>query len=97
MSASAAPSPPNEQRRIQELREYGLLDRFNCHGCENVSRQDPELDRITRMAARICQVPMALISIVSGKKQWFLANEGLREEPPAAPACSPADGAAPGT
>ncbi|WP_137680739.1 sensor histidine kinase [Aurantiacibacter suaedae] len=40
---------------------------------------DPELQAITRFAARLCKVPVALVSIVEDSRQRFLAREGLEE------------------
>ncbi len=46
---------------------YEILDKGN----------DPALDRLTRMAAMICEVPIALISLVDRDRQWFKSSYGL--------------------
>lgn len=38
---------------------------------------DPELDRIVKFAARLCDVPFALVNLVGSDMQSFLAREGL--------------------
>jgi PAS domain S-box-containing protein len=60
-------APADEEKRLRVLRDYGLdsLD------------DDPELTAITRFAAKLCQVPVALVSLVEEERQRFLAREGL--------------------
>lgn len=38
---------------------------------------DPQLDAITRFAAALCGVPIALVSLVEANRQRFLGNTGL--------------------
>lgn len=69
-----APSKPaNEALRIDTLRALHLLD------------TDPEerFDRITRLARRLFDVPVALVSLVDKQRQWFKSHQGLetRETP----------------
>jgi len=59
--------PRNEVRRVAALRGLGILD---------TPRED-RFDRYTRIAARIFDVPIALISLVDGNRQWFKSAEGL--------------------
>lgn len=63
----AAPHPPNEQERLQALREYQIL------------RTPPEaaFDEITRSAQRICATPIALLSLVDERCQWFKSHIGV--------------------
>jgi diguanylate cyclase (GGDEF)-like protein len=63
----AAPRPANEEARLRALRSYGVLD------------SEPELsfDRVTRLVARVLEVPIALISLVDADRQWFKACVGL--------------------
>jgi signal transduction histidine kinase len=61
------PEPPQETRRLQALREYEILD----------SLPEADYDQITSLAAQLCQTPIALISLVDEKRQWFKATQGL--------------------
>lgn len=56
-----------EQRRLSALRGYGVLDTPN----------EPEFDAVVHKAAQICRTPIALISFVDDKRQWFKAKVGL--------------------
>ncbi|MFI8378025.1 ATP-binding protein [Leeuwenhoekiella sp. NPDC079379] len=58
--------PKNESQRLVELEQLQLLD----------NASDPNFDTITRLAASICNVPVALISLVSENKQWFKSKIG---------------------
>lgn len=65
--------PPNELARVSLLRSLDILD------------TDPEdrFDRVTRIAQRLFDVPVALISLVDANRQWFKSCVGLdsRETP----------------
>ncbi len=63
------PRPTNERERLAALREYRILDT----GTEQV------YDDITSLAAYICQVPMAMISLVDDSRQWFKSRMGIRQ------------------
>jgi len=56
-----------ERRRLQVLWDYEILD----------TPPDAEFDALTQLAARLCQVPIATISFVDEKRQWFKARVGL--------------------
>lgn len=62
-----APLPPNEVQRLETLRGYDVLDTL------------PELafDDLTQLAAQICDVPIAAVSLVDGNRQWFKSTIGL--------------------
>jgi PAS domain S-box-containing protein len=62
-----APLLPNESQRLLALQGYQLLDTL----------PEKEFDEITRLAAAVCQVPVALISLVDDKRQWFKSKVGL--------------------
>ncbi len=64
---SAAPLPPDEEGRLRALRRSGLLD----------SAPDPSFDDFTRLAAFICDTPIALVSLVDADRQWFKSKVGL--------------------
>lgn len=59
--------PPNEPERLDELRRLGILD------------SDPErdYDDLTLLAAQICGTPMAMISLIDERRQWFKSRVGL--------------------
>lgn len=63
----AAPVPENESERLRRLRRYGILD----------TPPDPRFDRIARLAGRLLDCPIALISLVDEHRQWFKARVGL--------------------
>jgi len=60
------PIPDDEPRRLARLAEYDLLD----------SVPEPAFDRVAAVAARIFDVPTALISLVDADRQWFKARIG---------------------
>jgi len=61
-----APLPSDEAARLRALRELGVL----------FTPAEERFDRIARLAARLLQVPVALVSLVDGEVQWFKANHG---------------------
>ena len=62
----AAPKPINEAERLRALSEYRILG----------TRPEESYDNITNMAAMICHVPIALISLVDQSHQWFKSRVG---------------------
>jgi PAS domain S-box-containing protein len=60
-----------EKRRIETLRELNILD----------TEAERDFDDIIRLAALICETPIALISLIDEERQWFKAILGtcLRE------------------
>jgi two-component sensor histidine kinase len=62
-----------EKDRLAALRSYRVLD----------TSPEPAFDDLVRLAARACQTPMALISLIDERRQWFKAEVGLgvRETP----------------
>ncbi|QPF73056.1 diguanylate cyclase [Roseateles sp. DAIF2] len=61
------PLPPHEAARLQELHALGLLD----------TPREAAFDELTRLAAELCEVPIAAVSLVDAQRQWFKAQCGL--------------------
>ena len=61
------PYPANEQLRLQALHHYKVLD----------TPAEPSFDRLTALAAKLFDVPMALISLVDSDRQWFKSCIGM--------------------
>ena len=59
--------PEDESCRMDTLRSLGVLD----------TPPEERFDRLTRMAKRIFDVPIALVSIVDENRQWFKSCMGL--------------------
>jgi GAF domain-containing protein len=64
-----APLPTNEANRLKALREYHILD----------TETERTYDDITTLAAYICDVPIAMISLVDEARQWFKSKVGLTQ------------------
>jgi PAS domain S-box-containing protein len=60
-------SPDAEAQRLAALASYEIMDTL----------PEAQFDDLVRIAAQICDVPMALISLVDEQRQWFKANLGL--------------------
>jgi len=56
-----------ETKRLKALNSYNVLDTL----------PEKEFDAITRLASYICQVPIALISLIDDERQWFKSKVGL--------------------
>lgn len=61
------PLPANEIHRLRTLQLYKVLDT----GAEKT------LDDLAELAASICETPIAPISLVDDKRQWFKSKVGL--------------------
>ncbi|MGH7205018.1 MAG: response regulator [Nitrospiraceae bacterium] len=59
--------PPDEPKRLAILRELHILD----------TPAEERFDRITRLAQRLFDVPIVLISLVDATRQWFKSRQGL--------------------
>lgn len=67
MRSFSFPIPENEKERLAALASYEIMD----------SISENEFDAITRLAASICKVPIALISLLDENRQWFKAKVGI--------------------
>ena len=65
--------PATEPARLARLRALAVLD----------TEPEPLFDSFTRLAARVCGAPIALISLVDHERQWFKSCVGVavRETP----------------
>ncbi len=62
-----APPPANETKRLKVLWQYEVLDTV----------PEEVFDDLTELAAKICEAPIALISLVDENRQWFKSKIGL--------------------
>ena len=74
-----APYPANEAQRLDALRQAHILD----------TPPEEAFDDLTRLAAHICGVPIAAVSLIDSDRQWFKSVLGLevRETPRSAAFC----------
>lgn len=59
--------PENEEQRLQSLKSLKILD----------TPAEERYDRLTRIACRLMNVPIALVSMVDSTRQWFKSKQGL--------------------
>jgi len=59
--------PDNEAVRLKNLHSLKLLD----------TAPEERFDRLTRLARRLFDVPIALVSLVDANRQWFKSSAGL--------------------
>ena len=62
-----APTPKNERKRLEVLWQYDVLDTV----------PEQVFDDLTELAARICEAPIAMITLVDEKRQWFKSKIGV--------------------
>jgi PAS domain S-box-containing protein len=67
MEENKSPLPKNEQERLNALEKYNVLDTL----------EESEFNRLVELASIICKTPIALVSLVDEKRQWFKARVGL--------------------
>lgn len=67
MCMQAPKKPADESVRLATLRALKILD----------TAPEERFDRLTRLAKRLFGVPIALISLVDDKRQWFKSVQGL--------------------
>lgn len=59
--------PDDEAARLKNLHSLKLLD----------TAPEERFDRLTRLARRLFDVPIALVSLVDANRQWFKSSAGL--------------------
>ncbi len=62
-----APNTRGEKKRLQVLWQYDVLDTV----------PEEVFDDLTELAARICEAPIAMITLVDEKRQWFKSKIGV--------------------
>ena len=68
-----APQPGNEAARLAALRGLGILD----------TPPEERFDRLTRLAQRLFDVPIAMVTLIDADREWFKSCVGLdRSEMP---------------
>lgn len=68
-----AENHPKHSERLETLQKLGILD----------TPQEADFDDIVKLASRICDAPISLISLVDENRQWFKARVGFDQ--PATP------------
>ncbi|SHH00741.1 GAF domain-containing protein [Massilia sp. CF038] len=61
------PVAENEADRLRAMQATGLFD----------TPPEPEFDRLTWLATQVTDAPMALISLLSARRQWFKSRVGV--------------------
>ena len=67
MTAMTGTSIRNEGLRLAALNQYYILD----------TEREAQFDDIAELAGSICQTPMAAVSLVDEKRQWFKSRVGI--------------------
>jgi len=67
MKPKLAPIPKKEIQRIKVLWQYEILDTV----------PEEVFDDLTELAARICEAPIAMITLVDENRQWFKSKVGV--------------------
>src|SRR5881397_2801155 len=62
-----APIPTSDKQRLQVLWQYDVLD----------TMPEAVFDDLTELAARICEAPIAMITLVDEDRQWFKSKVGV--------------------
>jgi GAF domain-containing protein len=62
-----APIPANDKQRLKILWQYEILDTV----------PEEVFDDLTELAAIICEAPIAMITLVDEKRQWFKSKVGV--------------------
>ncbi|MCC4595140.1 diguanylate cyclase [Xanthomonas campestris pv. phormiicola] len=62
-----APLPADELERLRAVAELGMLD----------TPPEPVFDDLIWLASQLCDVPIALVTLIDEHRQWFKASRGL--------------------
>jgi GAF domain-containing protein len=62
-----APLPANEAERLHTLQRYAILD----------TAAEQEFDDLVRLAAHICDTPVAAVTFIDRERQWLKARLGI--------------------
>jgi signal transduction histidine kinase len=62
-------SPVYEEGRLAALNSYNILD----------TGEEKDFDDLTTLASAICQTPIAFISLIDDKREWFKSRRGIVE------------------
>ncbi|HEY0065280.1 MAG TPA: GAF domain-containing protein [Telluria sp.] len=65
--APAYPVAADEAERLRAVQATGLMD----------TPAEPAFDRLTWLATQVMDAPMALISLLSARRQWFKSSVGI--------------------
>ena len=60
----------HEAARLTALKSYNILD----------TAEEKDFDDLTTLASAICQTPVAFISLIDDKRQWFKSRKGIIEK-----------------
>lgn len=67
--APTYPVPAGEARRLKALAASKLME----------SPHEAAFDRLTWLASHVTECPMALLTLLSGQRQWFKSRIGMRQ------------------
>lgn len=70
----------HEKTRLKTLRQYGILD----------TEPEAAYDDLTRLAATLCQAPIAAVALVDAERIWFKSVSGIIAREMRRDACPPA-------
>ena len=59
--------PPNEEKRLETLRSFEILD----------TPAEKAFDDLVRLALYICETPIAAVSFIDKDRQWFKSKVGV--------------------
>src|ERR1700733_6848374 len=62
-------SPIYAESRLAALDSYNILD----------TGEEKDFDDLTTLASAICQTPIAFISLIDDKREWFKSRRGIAE------------------